>query len=139
MSDPRAKPIPLADELSAPFWAGARRNHLVIQRCGACAYYNFPARAVCDVCLSPELAFEPVSGRGTIYSFTIMHQKDVAGFEQDWPFINVVVELNEQPMLLMVGNLPISERERVRIGAPVAVEFEQRGEGVVIPQFKVAS
>jgi DNA phosphorothioation-dependent restriction protein DptG len=66
-----------------------------------------------------------------------MHQRDVAGFEHEAPFINIVVELAEQPMLLMVANLAIGERERVRVGAPAEVYFEERGADLVIPQFRI--
>jgi len=66
-----------------------------------------------------------------------MHQRDVAGFEEDAPFINVVVELIEQPQLLMVSNLPITERAKVIIGAAVEADFEDRGDGVVVPQFRI--
>jgi uncharacterized OB-fold protein len=138
MSEARPKPIPVPDDLSRPFWDGALAHRLVLQRCAACGYYNHPPRLACDTCLSQQLRFEPVSGRGTIYTFTVMHQRDVAGFENEAPFINLVVELEEQPRLLMVSNLPIAERDRVRIGAPVEVIFEDRG-GVIVPQFKLVS
>jgi uncharacterized protein len=137
MSEQRQKPVPVVDELSRLFWEGARDGRLLVQRCGACGYYNHPPRTFCDACLSRQLAFTPVSGRGTVYSFTVMHQRDVAGFEQDAPFINIVVELEEQQRLLMVANLPSSEREKVRVGAPAEVCFENRGDGVVVPQFKL--
>jgi hypothetical protein len=39
--------------------------------------------------------------------------------------------------LLMVSNLPLSERPKVKIGAPVEVYYEDRGEDVVIPQFRI--
>jgi uncharacterized OB-fold protein len=83
------------------------------------------------------MLFAPVSGRGSVYSFTVMHQRDVAGFEQDAPFINIVVELAEQPRLLMVSNLPLSDRPKVHIGAAVEVYFEDRGDGLIIPQFRL--
>jgi len=83
------------------------------------------------------LSFVPVSGRGTVYTFTVMHQRDVAGFEDEAPFVNIVVELVEQSQLLMVSNLPIAERSKVKIGATVEVYFEDRGEGLVIPQFRI--
>jgi len=137
MSDQRPKPVPAADELSAPFWNAARERRLVIQRCGDCNYYNHPPRSFCDACLSQRLAFQPVSGRGTVYSYTVMHQRDVAGFEHEAPFANIVVELAEQPLLLMVANLPIGERDRVRVGAPVEAYFEDRGGGIIIPQFRM--
>lgn len=139
MSESRPKPIPFADETTLPFWEAAKHRQLVIQHCAACGYYNHPPRIICDVCLSQELRFEPVSGRGRIHTFTVMHQRDVLGFESEAPFINIVVELIEQPMLLMVSNLPISARERVLIGAPVEVEFEDRGDGIILPQFRIIS
>jgi uncharacterized protein len=138
MSDARLKPIPIADEITRPFWEAVKERRLAIQRCATCNYYNHPPRTVCDACLSQELRFEPVSGRGRIHTFTVMHQRDVPGFESEAPFINIVVELEEQPMLLMVANLPISERERVRIGASVNVDFEDRGGGVIVPQFRTS-
>jgi uncharacterized OB-fold protein len=131
------KPVPVPDDLSRPFWDAAKERRIVIQRCGACGYYNHPPRRFCDACLAQDLRFEPVSGRGVVYSFTVMHQRDVAGFEEDAPFINLVVELAEQPNLLMVSNLPIAERARVRIGLAVEVDFEDRGEDVVVPQFRI--
>jgi uncharacterized OB-fold protein len=137
MSEARAKPIPLADEITRPFWDAINQRQLAVQRCGACGYYNHPPRNVCDACLSQELRFEPVSGRGRIHTFTVMHQRDVPGFETESPFINIVVELDEQSMLLMVCNLPISERDRVRIGAPVQIEFEDRGNRITVPQFRI--
>jgi hypothetical protein len=137
MSEPRPKPLPVADELSAPFWQAARERRLVVQRCDECGHYNHPPRPVCDACLSQRLTFEPVSGRGSIHTFTVMHQRDVAGFEHEAPFVNIVVELAEQPMLLMVANLPLSERDRVRIGAPVEVSFDDREGGLILPQFRI--
>jgi uncharacterized OB-fold protein len=109
-----------------------------VQRCQSCGYYNHPPRSFCDKCLSQTLTFEQVSGRGHVYTFTVMHQRDVVGFENDAPFINLVVELVEQPLLLMVSNLPIAERDRVTIGAPVEVWFEDRSEVTVIPQFRIS-
>jgi uncharacterized OB-fold protein len=131
------RPIPIADTLSAPFWEAARDRRLVVQRCQSCGHYNHPPRPFCDSCLGQALNFEPVSGRGAVYTFTVMHQGDVAGFEDEAPFVNVVVELVEQPLLLMVANLGVGERERVRIGAAVEVCFEERAEGVVVPQFRL--
>jgi len=131
------KPVPVPDELSRPFWEAAKERRLAIQRCSACGYYNHPPRPFCDACSAQDLRFEPVSGRGLVYTFTVMHQRDVAGFEDDAPFINIVVELGEQPKLLMVSNLPIAQRAKVSIGAAVEVDFEDRGDGIVVPQFRI--
>jgi uncharacterized protein len=137
LSTTSKKPAPVPDEFSRPFWGAAKERRLVIQRCDACGYYNHPPRRFCDACLGQDLRFEPVSGRGAVYTFTVMHQRDVVGFEDDGPFINIVVELIEQPRLLMVSNLPITDRAKVTIGADVEVDFEDRGDGIIVPQFRI--
>ena len=130
------KPRPAADDLSRPFWEAARRHQLVIQRCQDCGFFNHPPRPACDACQSLQLQFEPVSGRGTIYSFTVMHQPNVAGFEDQIPYINILVELKEQPLLFMVSNLPASEQEKVCIGGQVEVSFTDVDADLTLPQFR---
>jgi hypothetical protein len=140
---------PAVTDLSRPFWDAARQGRLVIQRCASCRHYNHPPRTACDACLSTDLAFEAVSGRGAVCSFTVMHQKSVAGFEDAVPYLTALVELDEQPLLLLVTNLPGADPASVRIGDRVHVIFEplnplsSQGEGaegevtpaLVLPQF----
>jgi uncharacterized protein len=136
VADTSEKPVPVADELSEPFWAAAKKRRLMAQRCADCGYYNHPPRPACDRCCSQRLDFAPLSGRGTIYTFTVMHQSNVAGFESETPYVNILVELDEQPMLFMVSNLPRAELDKIRIGGRVEVWFEQRDADVVVPQFR---
>ena len=90
------KPLPAVDDLTRPFWEAAARHQLVVQRCQDCKYFNHPPLLVCDSCQSQRLTFVPVSGRGRIYTFTVMHQPTIAGFEQDIPYLNLLIELEEQ-------------------------------------------
>jgi len=131
------RPLPAIDDLTRPFWEAAQRQQLVVQRCRECHYFNHPPRTVCDACQSQQLEFEPVSGKGSIYSFSIMHQKNIAGFEDQIPYLNIIVELNEQPRLFMVADLPGSERDKVQIGGQVEVYFEKVNEEISLPRFRV--
>jgi hypothetical protein len=138
---------PAVTDLTRPFWDAAREGRLVIQRCGDCAYYNHPPRPSCDHCLSTNLGFEDVSGTGTVWSHTVMHQKSVAGFEDAVPYLTALIELDEQPLLLLVTNLPGADPAAVKIGDRVRVTFEPlhplslQGEGagrevsLMLPQF----
>jgi uncharacterized OB-fold protein len=132
-----AKPLPRIDELTRPFWDAAREGRLAIQRCRECGYYNHPPKPLCDACSSEDLGFESVSGRGKVYSYTVMHQRNVAGFEPEVPYVNLIVELDEQPLLFLISYLPGSDADRVAIGRPVEVTFEPAGEGIVLPQFRL--
>jgi uncharacterized OB-fold protein len=133
------KPLPVPNELTRPFWEAARQERLVIQRCKDCRYYNHPPKPACDNCMSENLGFEPVSGRGTIWSRTVMYHKNVPGFENDVPYLNVVVELEEQPDLLMITNLPGSAPEDGKVGTPVEVVFQRINDEITLPQFRIAS
>jgi uncharacterized protein len=128
--------LPAVNELTRPFWDAAREGSLAIQRCRACGYYNHPPKPLCDRCLSPELRFEQVSGSGTVWSYTVMHQQSVSGFEQSVPYLTALVELDEQPMLLMLTNLPGTLAEEIRIGARVQVTFQRLNEEIALPQFE---
>lgn len=136
MTSRREKPLPAADDLSQPFWEAAKQQQLVIQRCRECGYFNHPPRPACDACQSPQLHFEPVSGRGTIYSFTVMHQPNVAGFEDQIPYLNILVELDEQPRLFMVATVPAVAEGKIQIGGRVEVYFEEVSADVTLPQFR---
>jgi uncharacterized OB-fold protein len=144
-----SRAVPEVTDLTHSFWNAAREGRLVIQRCAACRHYNHPPRTACDACLSTDLNFEAVSGRGTVWSFTVMHQKSVAGFEDAAPYLTALVELEEQPLLLLVTNLPGADPASLRIGDRVHVVFEpldplsSQGEGagrevapgLMLPQF----
>ena len=131
------KPIPLPDELTRPFWDATGEHRLEIQRCGQCGYYNHPPKPLCDRCGSEELAFEAVSGKGAIYSYTVMRQRNVRGFQDEVPYLNVIVELDEQPMLFMITNLVGAGLDDAKIGQRVEVTYEERDE-VTLPQFRLA-
>ena len=131
------KPLPLIDDLSRPFWEAAAQHQLQLQQCQECGSYNHPPRLACDVCQSQQFAFVPVSGRGHIYSFTVMYQPNVAGFEQDLPYINLLIELEEQPRLFLTAFLPGSEQQNIQIGDPVEVYFQPVNEEIILPQFRV--
>ena len=130
-----SRATPAITDLTRPFWDAAKGGRLAIQRCQDCSYYNHPPRPLCDRCLSDRLAFEDVSGRGTVWSYTIMHQKSVAGFEASVPYLTALIELDEQPMLLLPANLPGTGPDAVHIGDRVVVSFQPLEAGLVLPQF----
>lgn len=126
------RPLPLPDAATAFFWDGAREGRLMILRCNDCGTYLHPPRPVCRSCASSRLAPAHVSGRGTVYSFTVTHRA-VPGFTT--PFAVALVELEEQAGLRLVTNLAGVAPEDTRIGMEVEVVFEQVAGGVTLPLF----
>ena len=102
--------------------------------------YSIPPDVVCPHCHStdPDFMFTPVSGRGAVRSWTVMHQSFLPGFDDDLPFVLVDVELDEQ------ADLRTSAPRRrpdapLAIGARVDVDFEDLAPGVSVPAFRLAT
>ncbi|MYE57028.1 MAG: Zn-ribbon domain-containing OB-fold protein [Acidimicrobiaceae bacterium] len=131
------KPRPdLNDTATAPYWEAAARHKLVLPRCGACGSVFFPPREFCPGCWSRDLSWQPVSGRGTVWTFTEVH---VAFYDDTWaddlPYVVAVIELDEGPRLL--ANVVEPDMDRLAIGDRVEATFEDRPEGVTLPMFQV--
>ena len=129
-----AKPLPEITPEMAPFWEAARQHRLVVQRCRGCGTARFPARDQCSTCLSRESEWAPVSGRGTVFSFAVMHQVYHPGFAAEVPYALVMIELEEGGRL--ISNLvecPVSD---VVVGMPVEVVFDDVTPEVTLPKFR---
>jgi uncharacterized OB-fold protein len=132
------RPLPVPDEQSAPFWTAAARGVLTVARCGDCRSFTIPPDQICPNCGStaPEFTFEPVSGEGTVRSWTVVRQSFLPGFEAQVPFTLVDVELVEQSELRMIARLLDGPAQ---LGAKVTATFEDVAPGVAVPAFRLAS
>jgi uncharacterized OB-fold protein len=136
----RTKPVPIPDEASAPFFAGALEGRLMLLRCGACeiyqaptAYLRVPRRPRCVSCFSADLDWAASSGWATLYSFAIMHQLYDEAFAQDIPYNLALVETEEGVRLSsQVVGCPSDE---LKIGMPLEVTFERMSDSVAVPKF----
>ena len=85
----------------------------------------------CTHCFATDWRWVPASGRGTLYSYTVVHRAPAPGFAV--PFVLVVVELEEGPVIF--SNLVGCGGEEVRIGMGLRVRFEEVAKGVWLPRF----
>jgi uncharacterized OB-fold protein len=110
-------------------------------RCSRCGTFAMPPDIVCSHCHStePDFTFVPVSGRGVVRSWTVMHQSFVPGFDDLVPFVLVDVELEEQAELRTIGRLLDGPDAPLAIGAPVVVAFEDLAPGTSVPAFALAT
>jgi uncharacterized OB-fold protein len=126
------RPAPVPDRDTAPFWDGARGGELRIQRCAACGRFVFYPRAVCPHCMADSLAWVVATGRGSVYSFTVVHRTSDE-FQSEVPFTVGLVELDEG--VRMMARLDIAEPV---VGMPVQVVFERVSDELSLPHFKEA-
>ncbi|MFD7880140.1 Zn-ribbon domain-containing OB-fold protein [Streptomyces sp. NPDC059766] len=134
--DAPVRPYPIPDEASGPYWESAERGVLSIQRCRTCGRYHVPPQDFCLSCHSEDMAWEPVSGRGVVYGYT---EVGAGARHPYWaartPFICGIVELDEQPGLLLYTTFPGAALADLKAGAPVEVIFERLPTGQTLPEF----
>lgn len=137
MSDVSTKPVPVPDGPSAGFWDATRAHVLAIARCARCSTFVHPPGIVCPSCLStdPQFAFVPVSGRGTVRSWTVLRDSFLPGFRDDLPLVLVDVELDEQAELRLIGRLVDGHEAMLHLGDRVATVFDDVAPGVSVPAF----
>jgi uncharacterized OB-fold protein len=128
------KPIPVITPELEPFFAAARRHQLVVQCCSGCGRHRFPAREICSDCLCTTAEWVPVSGKGEVFSFNVMHQVYHPGFADAVPYAVVVIKLAEGAK--MISNLVGAEPNEIKIGMPVEVVFEEITDEVTLPKFR---
>ncbi|TXS95346.1 DNA-binding protein [Parahaliea maris] len=116
------------------FWEGVEAGELRVQRCLGCQTLRHPPAPACPDCQSLEWKAQPVSGRGHVYSFVIMHYPEIPPF--DYPNVIALVELEEGTRL--VSNLVGVSRHDVSIGMPVQAEFSEVEPGFHLHQFRPA-
>jgi len=130
----QTKPVPGITPDLREFFEGARRGQLMVQKCDGCGALDFPGRTLCSQCLGTTGQWVPVSGRGEIFSYNIMHQVYHPGFATEVPYAVVVVKLEEGPKF--VSNLIGIKPHDIRIGMPVEVTFEKMSDEVMLPKFR---
>jgi len=132
-------PRPQPDHLTAPFWQGCREHRLLIQRCRACGHYIHWPKPVCRFCLSTDLGPEEVSGRATLYTYTLVLQPFHPYYADKVPYLLATVELVEQPQLMFFTRLTDCSEEDLKIGLPMTVTYEDAAADLTFPLFRPAA
>jgi uncharacterized OB-fold protein len=131
-------PVPTTDPLTKFFWDGINQHKLLILRCQECGHYIHPPRPICRACQSMNVAPAQVSGRGTLYSYTVTVQPFHPFWVDKVPYVLAVVELAEQENLRLTSNVIDCPEDKLKVGLPVAVVFKEIAPGVTLPLFKPA-
>ncbi|MFH1137601.1 MAG: Zn-ribbon domain-containing OB-fold protein [Pseudomonadota bacterium] len=128
------KPVPVVNPWAKPFWDAAREHKLIIQKCDDCGTHIFYPRIACPNCFSDNVSWTEASGKGTVYSYTIVESNAPSAFIADIPYVVAVIKLEEGVRILsnIVGCAPGD----VRCDLPVEVTFEKLNEEFTLPKFK---
>ncbi|PON18024.1 hypothetical protein C2W62_10185 [Candidatus Entotheonella serta] len=131
------RPIPVPNALTQPFWDAAKQGVLALQRCQSCGHFQHPPYPTCVTCISIDLQFEAVAGKGTIYAYSIMYHAGDKRFAPAIPYASIIVELDEAKGALLAGNLLDAPYTEAKVGRRVEVVFEPLNDEITLPQFRL--
>jgi uncharacterized OB-fold protein len=121
-----------------PFWVAAARHQLVAQRCLNCGRVRQPPGPFCPNCRTQPSEWMELSGRATLFSYTVIRHALVPQLRDYLPMVIAVVEPEEAPTARLVANLVEVAVGDVKIGMPLDVVWEDAGDGVAVYRFRPA-
>jgi uncharacterized OB-fold protein len=132
--DGMVKPRPVPTPVSQPFWDTLRAERVTLQRCDECATWVYYPRSRCPRCLSDQLTWTEVGGRGTVYTYSVAVQATAPPFADEVPQLLAVVELDEGVRLstTLVGIEPAA----ITIGMRVEPVFDHGDDGTTLLRFR---
>lgn len=136
---PDTWPLPAIDRFNRGFFTSGK---LILQECVNCGQVQHPPDDVCFNCQGMEFRGRETNGRGTIYSYIVVHNPPAPSLVDKVPYGVVLVSLEEYPEIRIIGNVLNRQASDLAIGQKVRVVFEeiddpQTGERIFLPQWEV--
>lgn len=129
-----ARPLPRGEGLHGEFYRFCQQHELRFQRCQDCGAWRHMPRESCAACGSFTWSWQRSSGKGQVFSWTVIYRALHPGFAEDVPYAAVVIEL-EEGVRLVSHVLDVSPEE-LRLGLPVEVVFDDVTPEVTLPKFR---
>ena len=125
----RTYPQPLTNVENEPYWQATAEGKLMIGKCGSCGAVHHYPRSLCPSCFGDSVEWVASSGKGTVYSFSVMRRAKP-------PFVMAYVTLEEG--VTVMTNIVDCDFDSVAIGQPVKLVFGDTEGGYKLPLFTPA-
>ena len=132
------KPVPTPQGESDFYWEKAKQHELWLRKCEDCGNAYFYPRDISPCCFSKNTSWMQASGNASLYTYAIVHRAPHPGFADEAPFVTAIVELEEGPR--MPTNVVIDDPtpEKLQVGMPLRVVFEDITDAIALPKFAPA-
>jgi uncharacterized OB-fold protein len=124
-------PRPVMGLYDKPMWESIRAGGMKLQRCAQCGTWLYPPGPSCPKCLSCDLVWTPVSGRGKVVSWVVFHRHYLPAYPP--PYNAIAVRLEEG--VTMISNLEGAMPEDGCIGRAVRLVYVTMPDGFVLPRW----
>jgi uncharacterized protein len=126
------------DRWTEPYWQAARAHTLAWPCCTDCGAAREMAAPFCHHCLSQGINWKTLSGRGTVYSYTVVRFPLIEAMTDCVPYVPAVIELEGAGGHKLISNVVGAALADIHIGAKVEVFWHDRADGVTVARFKLA-
>jgi len=128
------KPLPVVQPWARPFWDATREGRLVLQYCPSCRVHVHYPRIACPHCGGDGMEWRRATGRGTLYSYTVVVNNAPSAFVADMPYVVAIVHLEEG--VRMLSNVVGCDPAGLRCDMAVEVVFERLNDEFTLPKFR---
>jgi uncharacterized OB-fold protein len=125
--------LPTPEGDTVEFWQAAREERLLIRHCPACGAYSYYPRPFCPKCWSEDVEWVEASGKGTLYTWSVIYSNDQPPFKDRVPYIAAMVDLAEGPR--MATNVVECPFDELKVGMALQVTFRPISDDFTIPVF----
>lgn len=112
------------DSWTQPFWEAAREHRLTACQCASCGRFRMPPTPFCPNCRSQEVRWPTLSGRGTIFSFTVVERAILPSMAARIPYVPAVIEFEDAPGVRLISAVVGAPLGDIRIGGEVHAVWE---------------
>lgn len=120
-----------------PFWDAAANHTLVAARCAHCGHFRMPPTPFCPRCQSQRIDWPVLSGRGEVYSYTVVERAILPGMEPHLPYVPAIITLDGAGGVRLISNVVDVEVADIAVGMPVTVVWDDAADGsVAVPRFR---
>jgi uncharacterized protein len=141
MAETLTEPVPgqfieiSMDAWTEPFWQAAKRDCLVLPRCAHCGHYRMPPTCFCPECTTQKIDWVEHSGKGVLYSYTVITRSPFPGLVDNFLYAPAVVEFPDAGNVRLIGNLVGVARKDIKIGTAVKTIWNEVKDGWKVPLF----
>ncbi len=130
-------PLPELEGLHKEFYDHCKNNTLHFQRCSDCQTWRHVPREMCPECGSWNWEWQPSSGRGRVFTWTVVNRPMHPAFVDECPYAPVVIEMEEGVRLL--SEIIDCKPEDLAMDMAVEVLYDIVTDDVTLPKFRVVS
>jgi len=123
-----------------PFWDATADHRLLVARCADCGHARMPPTPFCPCCQSQRIDWTELSGRGEVYTYTVVARAIMPGMDEHLPYVPAVITLDGGGGTRLISNVVDVEVSSIVVGMPVQIVWDDLpAEGVAIPRFRPLS